>query len=62
MEVRDRLRLGSGARFEEAVSLAADLRELGFSQHVIEFELCRYHGYGKAAANRIVRTAAARAA
>jgi hypothetical protein len=60
MVLGDRLRLDSGARFEEAVSLAIELRELGFSQHAIEFELCRYHGYAKAAATRIVRTAAAR--
>jgi hypothetical protein len=60
MAIGDRLRVDSGARFEEAVSLATELLELEFSQHAIEFELCRYHGWGKAAATRIVRTAAAR--
>ena len=62
MALVDRLRLDSGARFEEAVGLAIELLELEFSQHAIEFELCRYHGWGKAAATLIVRTAAARGA
>ncbi len=60
IDIPTRLRAESGAAFEQAVTLALELRRLGFSHHTVVFELCRHHGYEKDAATRIVRIAAAR--
>jgi hypothetical protein len=59
-DIRARLRRESGGVFEQAVTLAAELRRLGFSHHAVVFELCHHHGYEKAEATRLVRLAAAR--
>jgi hypothetical protein len=60
MDIRTRLRAESGAALEQAVTLALELRRLGFSHRTVVFELCRHHGYEKGAATRVVRIAAVR--
>ena len=60
IDIRARLRAESGVASEQAVTLALELRRLGFSQRTVVFELCRHHGFDKDAATRIVRIAAVR--
>ena len=60
IDIRTRLRAESGAAFEPAVTLALELRRLGFSHRTVVFELCRHQDYDNAAATHIVRIATAR--